>query len=374
MEFIANYGLFLAKTVTAIIAIGLLLSLIANAKQKMRDSSDRGHIEIIKLNQQYEEVSEAMMLAVLDESEQKAMLKKLQKEKKQQAKVNKQAKASKELPIKDSNNEIAEAEDSAEANAELEQKSRVFVIKFDGNISASAVTNLREEISAVLSQATSDDEVVVKLESAGGMVHSYGLASSQLDRLRKQNIPLTICIDKVAASGGYMMACVADKILAAPFAIVGSIGVVAQMPNFNKLLKKHDVDYEILTAGEHKRTLTLFGENTDKGRKKFIEDLEETHTLFKDYVAERRPQVAMDKVATGEVWYGSRAKDLALVDDVKTSDEYLMHRVSEADVFEIAYKQKKKLHQRLGVAAEESVDRLLIKWWDRFTNNSDKYL
>jgi serine protease SohB len=374
LEFIANYGLFLAKTVTAIIAIGLLLSLIANAKQKMRDSSDRGHIEIIKLNQQYEEVSEAMMLAVLDESEQKAMLKKLQKEKKQQAKVNKQAKASEQAPTKDSNNEIAEAEDSAEAKAELEQKSRVFVIKFDGNISASAVTNLREEISAVLSQATSDDEVVVKLESAGGMVHSYGLASSQLDRLRKKNIPLTVCVDKVAASGGYMMACVADKILAAPFAIVGSIGVVAQMPNFNKLLKKHDVDYEILTAGEHKRTLTLFGENTDKGRKKFIEDLEETHSLFKDYVAERRPQVAMDKVATGEVWYGSRAKELALVDDVKTSDEYLMHRVSEADVFEIAYKQKRKLHQRLGVAAEESVDRLLIKWWDRFTNNSDKYL
>lgn len=360
MEFFANYGLFLAKTITALIAIGLLLSLIANAKQKMRDTSERGHIEITKLNQQYEQVSEAMMLAVLDESEQKAMLKQRQKEKKKQAKASK----------KEAKKNSVQAQD----NAGAEQKNRVFVIKFDGNISASAVTNLREEISAVLSQATSDDEVVVKLESAGGMVHSYGLASSQLDRLRKENIPLTVCVDKVAASGGYMMACVADKILAAPFAIVGSIGVVAQMPNFNKLLKKHDVDFEVLTAGEHKRTLTVFGENTDKGRKKFIEDLEETHTLFKDYVAERRPQVAMDKVATGEVWYGSRAQELALIDDVKTSDEYLMHRVSEADVYEIAYKQKRKLHQRLGVAAEESVDRLLVKWWDRLTNNSDKYL
>lgn len=360
MEFFANYGLFLAKTITALIAIGLLISLIANAKQKMRDTSERGHIEITKLNQQYEQVSEAMMLAVLDESEQKAMLKQRQKEKKKQAKASK----------KEAKKNSVQAQD----NADAEQKNRVFVIKFDGNISASAVTNLREEISAVLSQATSDDEVVVKLESAGGMVHSYGLASSQLDRLRKENIPLTVCVDKVAASGGYMMACVADKILAAPFAIVGSIGVVAQMPNFNKLLKKHDVDFEVLTAGEHKRTLTVFGENTDKGRKKFIEDLEETHTLFKDYVAERRPQVAMDKVATGEVWYGSRAQELALIDDIKTSDEYLMHRVSEADVYEIAYKQKRKLHQRLGVAAEESVDRLLVKWWDRLTNNSDKYL
>ena len=360
MEFFANYGLFLAKTITALIAIGLLLSLVANAKQKIRDTSERGHIEITKLNQQYEQVSEAMMLAVLDESEQKAMLKQRQKEKKKQAKASK----------KEAKKNSVQAQD----NAGAEQKNRVFVIKFDGNISASAVTNLREEISAVLSQATSDDEVVVKLESAGGMVHSYGLASSQLDRLRKENIPLTVCVDKVAASGGYMMACVADKILAAPFAIVGSIGVVAQMPNFNKLLKKHDVDFEVLTAGEHKRTLTVFGENTDKGREKFIEDLEETHTLFKDYVAERRPQVAMDKVATGEVWYGSRAQELALIDDVKTSDEYLMHRVSEADVYEIAYKQKRKLHQRLGVAAEESVDRLLVKWWDRLTNNSDKYL
>lgn len=356
MEFFADYGLFLAKTITALIAVGLILSLIASAKQKMRDTSERGHIEITKLNQQYEDTKEAIMLAVLDPSEQKATAKQLQKEKKKQAKASKK---------------VAASSEKSEASG---KKSRVFVIAFDGNISASAVTNLRQEITAVLSQATSDDEVVIKLESAGGMVHSYGLASSQLDRLRKHKIPLTVCVDKVAASGGYMMACVADKILAAPFAIIGSIGVVAQLPNFNKLLKKHDVDYEILTAGEHKRTLTLFGENTEKGRRKFIEDLQDTHTLFKNYVAERRPQVALDKVATGEIWYGSRALELALIDDIQTSDEYLMHRVTEADVFEIAHKQKKKLHQRFGMAAEESLDRLLIKWWDRFTNNSDRYL
>ena len=354
MDIFADYGLFLAKTVTAVVALGLLLSLVINANEKMRHASDKGHIEIIKLNQRYQEVSEAMMLAVVDESEQKAMAKKLQKEKKKQAKGLKKA--------------------SSGEGEKAETRSRVFVLNFDGNISASAVTDLREEITAVLTQASSDDEVVIKLESAGGMVHSYGLASSQLDRLRKQDISLTVCVDKVAASGGYMMACVADKILAAPFAIVGSIGVVAQMPNFNKLLKKHDVDYEILTAGEHKRTLTLFGENTDKGRKKFIEDLEDTHSLFKDYVAHRRPQVELSKIATGEVWYGSRALDLALVDELKTSDEYLMQRVSEADVYEISYKTKKKLHQRLGIAAEESADRLLVKWWNRFTNHTDKYL
>lgn len=354
MEIFADYGLFLAKTVTAVIAIGLLLTVVINASEKLRHSAEKGHIEITKLNNRYREVSEAMMLAVTDESAQKATAKKLHKEKKKQAKAQKKASS----PEDDSGG----------------TKSRVFVINFDGNISASAVTDLREEITAVLTQAGADDEVVIKLESAGGMVHSYGLASSQLDRLRKQNIPLTVCIDKVAASGGYMMACVADKILAAPFAIVGSIGVVAQMPNFNKLLKKHDVEFEVLTAGEHKRTLTLFGENTDKGRKKFIEDLENTHSLFKDYVAQRRPQVELSKIATGEVWYGSKALDLALVDDIKTSDEYLMQRVSEADVYEISYKIKKKLHQRLGIAAEESADRLLVKWWNRFTNDTDKYL
>lgn len=357
MEFFAEYGLFLAKTVTAIIAIGLVISLIANASQKGRQSSEKGHIEITKLNQQYEQVSEAMSVAMLDESEQKAQAKKLQKEKKKRAKS---------AAKKDKKTEDDDIDSST--------KKRVFALKFKGNISAAEVANLREEVTAILTQAKPEDEVVVRLESAGGMVHSYGLASSQLDRLRKQAIPLTICVDKVAASGGYMMACVADKILAAPFAVIGSIGVVAQMPNFHRLLKKHDVDFELLTAGEHKRTLTIFGENTDKGREKFVEDLEDTHLLFKSYVSERRPQVDIEKVATGDVWFGTRAAELALIDEIKTSDEYLTEQVKQADVYEISYVQKKKLHQRLGMAAEQSADRLLLKWWNRLTGSSNKYL
>jgi len=214
--------------------------------------------------------------------------------------------------------------------------------------------------------------VVVRLEIGGGMVHSYGLASSQLDRIRKRNIPLTVCVDKVAASGGYMMACVADKILAAPFAILGSIGVVAQLPNFNKVLKKHDVEFELLTAGEHKRTLTMFGENTASGREKFIEELEDTHSLFKDFVKQHRPAVDIDRIATGEVWLGTRALDVALVDGLQTSDEYLVSRAEEADVYEISFVLKKKLHQRLGIAAEESVDRVLLRWWERLTNHSER--
>lgn len=357
MEFLAEYGLFLAKVATVVIALVIVVATVAGASHKNKQA-DKGHLEITPLNQQFDDMSEAMLIATMDEAVQKAEEKKLHKAKKKQAKLDK----------KQSKKASNEAGDTDEAKA----KSRVFVLNFNGNISASATSHLREEITAVLTQATANDEVLVRLESPGGMVHSYGLASSQLDRIRKAQIPLTVCVDKVAASGGYMMACVADKILAAPFAIIGSIGVVAQLPNFNRVLKKHDVDYEVLTAGKYKRTMTMFGENTTKGRKKFVEDLEDVHKLFKAHVSSRRPQLDIEKIATGETWYGSQALEMAMVDDVQTSDEYLVSRIKEADVFEVAYVHKKKLHQRLGIAAEESADRLLLKWWARMTQDTNK--
>ena len=197
------------------------------------------------------------------------------------------------------------------------------------------------------------------------MVHSYGLASSQLARVTAKNIPLTICVDKVAASGGYMMACVADKILAAPFAVIGSIGVVAQLPNFHRLLKKNAIDFEVLTAGEHKRTLTMFGENNDKGREKFTQDLEDTHELFKDFIALHREQVDLTEVANGDVWFGQRALDKKLVDALSTSDEYLLDKLESSDLFTIEYVNKKSLPEKLGFAAQAAVDRLLLTWLAR---------
>jgi serine protease SohB len=355
LEFLFEYGLFFAKVATLLVAFVVVVSVVVGASQKNKYGEGRGHLEITPLNQQFEDLKDTMLIATTDESLQKAEEKKLIKAKKKL--LSEQKKTAKNV-----------------SESDATKRSKVYVLNFDGNISASAVGHLREEITAVLTQATPNDEVLLKLESAGGMVHSYGLASSQLDRLRKKNVPLTVCVDKVAASGGYMMACVADKILAAPFAIIGSIGVVAQMPNFNKVLKKHDVEFELLTAGEHKRTLTMFGENTEKGREKFIEELEETHQLFKEYVSTRRPQIDINKIATGEIWYGSRAKDIKLIDDIQTSDEYLVSRIEDADVFEVAYVFKKKLHQRLGIAAEESADRLLVKWWSRLTQSSNKHL
>jgi serine protease SohB len=250
----------------------------------------------------------------------------------------------------------------ASKDAPIESRSRVYVLEFDGDIKASAVDTFRQAVSAVIQIADpAKDKVLVKLESAGGMVHSYGLAAAQLDRLKQHELDLTVIVDKVAASGGYMMACVADKIVASPFAIMGSIGVVAQLPNFNKLLKKNDIDYEVLTAGEFKRTLTMFGENTDKGRQKFQDDLEDTHELFKAYVAQRRPAVDIDKVATGDIWFGSRALEVNLVDELATSDEYIMQACNDADVYSVAYKEKQNLADKLGFAVSRGITQAITK-------------
>ncbi len=334
MEFLADYASFFAKTLTVVVAIVIVLIAIA-VLRKGRSRHRAGHLDVHKLNEFYKSMRERLEESLLDKDELKALRKR-------------EAKAEK-----------------AAGREKREPRDRVFVLDFDGDIRASAVDSLRQEVTALLTLAKSTDEVVVRLESAGGMVHSYGLAASQLARIREAGVPLTICVDKVAASGGYMMACIGHKILAAPFAILGSIGVVAQLPNIHRLLKKHDVDVEILTAGEYKRTLTVLGENTEKGREKFKEDLETTHQLFKDFVAQHRPQLSIEKVATGEVWLGTSALDHQLVDELCTSDEYLARRVREADLFRVQYVEKKSLPERIGVTASAVLEACLLKGWSR---------
>ncbi len=335
MEFLADYASFLAKTVTLVVAIVVVLVAIASLRGKGRRRS-AGQLQVTKLNDFYKGLRERLEQSLLDKVRLKALRKEQAKSLKQDKKL-------------------------------AEPKPRVYVLDFDGDIKASATESLRHEITALLTLATGKDEVVLRLESGGGMVHSYGLASSQLARIRQAGIPLTICIDKVAASGGYMMACIGDKIISAPFAILGSIGVVAQLPNVNRLLKKHDIDFEVLTAGEYKRTLTVFGENTEKGREKFQQDLDITHDLFKNFVANYRPQLAIDEVATGEIWLGVAALDKKLVDELKTSDEYIGERARTAEVFHLHYVQRKSLQERMGMAASSSVDRLVTGWWSRLT-------
>ncbi|MQT77611.1 protease SohB [Pseudomonas helleri] len=334
MEFLAEYASFLAKTVTVVVAILVVLLTLAALRGRGRKTA--GQLQVSKMNEFYKGLRDKLEQSLLSKDQLKSL-------RKQQAKVDKKQKK------------------------QPQEKPRVFVLDFEGDIKASATESLRHEITALLTLATPADEVVLRLESGGGMVHSYGLASSQLARIRQAGIPLTICIDKVAASGGYMMACIGQKIISSPFAILGSIGVVAQLPNVNRLLKKHDIDYEVLTAGEYKRTLTVFGENTEKGREKFQQDLDITHQLFKNFVAQYRPQLEIDQIATGEVWLGVAAVDKLLVDELKTSDEYLSERAKQAQLFHLHYVQRKSLQERVGLAASHSAERVADSLWSRLT-------
>lgn len=244
---------------------------------------------------------------------------------------------------------LAEKFENAKKRKDSE-KGKVYVLDFHGDIKASHVLQLREEINALLTNSTAGDEVVVRLESGGGLVHSYGLAAAQLARIKEAGLTLTVCVDKIAASGGYMMACVADTILAAPFAVVGSIGVVAQIPNFHDLLEKHDIDVDVFTAGKYKRTVTVFGKNDEEDKQKFQEELEQTHVLFKDFINTYRPQLDLEKVATGEHWYGSDALALNLVDKLQTSDSYLLEKIKDQQVYALHSRQKPTLAEKLGFA------------------------
>ncbi|WP_305966913.1 protease SohB [Marinobacter salsuginis] len=349
MEFLTEYGLFLAKIVTFVVAALVVISVVMSAAQKDRgDHEGEGELKIRKLNEKYEKLRETIQSRLMSDQQRKLFQKARKKEQKAEKKA---AKAKKDND---------EHEDG---------RGRVYVLDFDGDIKASDTDPLRRAITAVLSIADPEkDEVVIRLESGGGLVHSYGLAAAQLDRIRSKGVRLTACVDKVAASGGYMMACVADRIVASPFAILGSIGVVAQLPNFHRFLKKNDVDFEVLTAGEHKRTMTIFGENTDKGRQKFLEDLEDTHGLFKEYVSERRPDLDIAAVANGDIWFGKRALEVKLIDEIKTSDEYLIEACDRADVVSVAYQRKRSLPEKLGLATSAALEHTIWKVLGAFRN------
>ncbi len=356
MEYIYQYGLFLAQAVTFVAAILVVLASLVALGQRQKTEQQEGHIEIRDLNEKYRDIGHQIKQVVVEPDVLKAELK---AEKKAEKKADKAtAKAAKKKRGK-------------AADHEGEGRKRLFVLDFDGDIKASATDNLREEISAVLLQVRAGDEFLVKVESPGGMVHGYGLAASQLQRIRDAGVPLTIAVDKVAASGGYMMACVANRIVAAPFAVIGSIGVLAQLPNFHRLLKKHDIDFELFTAGEYKRTVTMFGENTDKGREKFAEELEETHGLFKDFVSANRPSVDIAKVATGEIWYGQKALEVGLVDELQTSDAFLQTRLKDWDVFDVRFVHKKNWQEKLGLAAEGALEKAFLRIWQKGQERSN---
>ena len=333
MELLFEYLMFLAQAATVVVALLVVISSLGSLGSRGQPKTNEGRLRIHKLNDRIRDLKYSLESSVIDSD----LVKKARKqEAKEESKKKKKAKREQKKALQDSKTE------DEEKTKELEgTEKRAFVILFEGDVKASSLDNLRLEITALLTLANEADEVVVCIESPGGMVHSYGLAASQLERIKAKGIPLTVAVDKVAASGGYLMASVADKIIAAPFALLGSIGVVAQIPNVHKLLKKNDVDVELLTAGKYKRTLSIFGENTEEGRQKFKEEIEDVHLLFQEFVINNRPELDIDKVATGEAWYGKRALDLNLVDQLLTSDEYIVDLCSERSVYQVEWEINK---------------------------------
>tara|TARA_B100001540_G_scaffold302493_1_gene310045 strand:+ start:809 stop:1819 length:1011 start_codon:yes stop_codon:yes gene_type:complete len=332
LEIFLEYGLFLLKVITILISVIVLISFVAASKK----SNTSEGLEIENLNEKYKGLSDSLNKAVMEKDE----WKKKQKSEKAIAKKNKKKKT---------------------------RKPKAYILDFIGDIKASAVPSLREEVTAILDIAKRNDQIVLRLDNHGGVVHEHGLAASQLARIRQKKIHLTVVVDKVAASGGYLMASVANKIYAAPFAILGSIGVIAQLPNFNRLLDNYGVDFEQITAGQYKRNVTMFGKNTDEDREKLKDQLEEIHELFKSSVNEYRPQLDLERVATGEHWYGSKALELGLIDEIKTSDELLIEMAKKYEIFSVKLKVKKPLKKRL----LSNIDSLLekvddIRWKKRF--------
>ncbi len=328
MEVLQQFGLFTAQTIVIVLAIASILILIALLAAKAQGKPE---LEIEHLDKKYKHFAKILKNATLNKDE--------RKEEKKKEKKNLKVKSKEHIR-------------------------KVFVIDFDGDIKASAVEHLRQEVTAVINVANPQDEVVIRLESPGGVVHGYGLAASQLLRLREKKIPLTICVDKVAASGGYLMSCTANKILCAPFAIIGSIGVVAQVPNLHRVLKKHDVDYKEYTAGEFKRTVSLLGEITEKGEEKFKEQLEATHRLFKGFVQKNRPNLDLTKVATGEYWYGQDALDLGLVDEIRTSDDYLLNQSDTNHIIKVSFAKKQKLSDKISGILGQAAHSVLLKVYE----------
>lgn len=328
MEFLTDYGLFLAKTVTLLVAFGLALGLLAGAIARGRGDKSREYLELRRLNDHFRDMARRIEA---DRTTGARLKNRVRRRERRQQRAERRREG--RLP-------------------------RLFVLDFQGDMRASATDSLREEISAIIASAHDSDEVLLRLESPGGLVHAYGLAASELARLRARGIRLTVSVDRVAASGGYLMAGVADLIIAAPFAIVGSIGVVAQLPNFHRLLQRNEIDYELHTAGEHKRTLTMFGENTDADRAQFREELQEIHGQFKAHLSRYRPRLDVDSVATGEYWLGEQAREKGLVDDVQTSDDFLLERRERMELVGLKWHRREGLGRRISVALESLATRL----------------
>jgi serine protease SohB len=327
MPFWLDVAAFVIKALIIVVALAALVFLVARLARSA-ETKDR-EIKVRSLNERYDDLRDSLNAALLDKRQRKALIKTRKKEKK-----------------------ARRSDDSTK---------RIFVLAFKGDMRARAVKELGMAIDAVLTIARpGTDEVVLRLDSPGGTVTGYGLGAAEILRLREHKIKVTASVDQVAASGGYMMACAADRIVAAPFAVVGSIGVVAPIPNLHRLLQKNEIDFEEMTAGEFKRSVSVLGEITPAGREHFRGKLEDMHGAFKTHVARCRPNVDIASVANGDTWLASEAVALGLVDEISTGDEILFRVRESARLYEVTVETPKTLMQQLlsgiGGAARAAAD------------------
>ena len=345
-EFMEQYWSFYHAGVTIFLFAGLtLLIKLVFFKRKRRKKEP--HLKFKHWNQRFENDFERLenelhVAPFLPKEAIKLLMKARKKE------VKEEKRKDKEKSVKTISTIQEKLKDGLKSEEVLKQHSNcVYVLTFIGSIMAPEVEQLRDQISFLLQIAQPADEIVVRLTSPGGAVPQYGLASSQLERLKQAGLRCIVCVDTVAASGGYMMAAVADKIIAAPFAIIGSIGVVAGIPNFHRVLQKNEVDYHLFTAGKYKRTVTPFTEVTDEGKQKLQDDITAIHEAFKRLIKEGRPDVDIEEIATGEYWLASQAKEKGLVDEIMTSDDYLGRKLDDCEVIEITTETEQNRIEKL---------------------------
>ncbi len=211
---------------------------------------------------------------------------------------------------------------------------RLAVLRFQGlrDLNASGDQRLSEAIDEVLVNRDHFEEAVVIIDSPGGTTHGYGHAYALLERLSASGLKVTACIDRIGASGGYLMALPADRILAGPFAIVGSVGVVAGIPNVKRLLEEKGVSYRLFVAGDKKRVVHFADDDGPEVREYMDEKLAGIHTQFLQAVEKHRgDRVKLDEVRSGDHWSAEESveKGLGLVDELQTSAEYLLERNRE---------------------------------------------
>jgi len=345
-EFMEQYWSFYHAGVTIFLIAGLALIIkLVFFKRKRRKKEPHLKFKhwIHRFENDFERLEKELNVApFLPKEATKLLIKARKKE------VKEEKRKDKENSVKTISTIREKLKDGLKSEEVLKQHSNcVYVLTFIGSIMASEVEQLRDQISFLLQIAQPADEIVVRLTSPGGAVPQYGLASSQLERLKQAGLRCVVCVDTVAASGGYMMAAVADKIIAAPFAIIGSIGVVAGIPNFHRVLQKNEVDYHLFTAGKYKRTVTPFTEVTDEGKQKLQDDITAIHEAFKRLIKEGRPDVDIEEIATGEYWLASQAKEKGLVDEIMTSDDYLGSKLDDCEVIEITTETEQNRIEKL---------------------------